>query len=32
MMRFQDNKKFWLEDMIKTKEDFRNEMSYYLKK
>ena len=32
MMRFQDNKKFWLEDMIKAKEDFRNEMSYYLKK
>ena len=32
MTRFQDNKKFWLEDMIKAKEDFRNEMSYYLKK
>lgn len=32
LSRFQENKKDWLEDMIKSKEDFRNEMSYYLQK
>ena len=32
MAKFKDNKKDWLEDMIKAKEEFRNEISFYLQK
>ena len=32
MAKFKDDKKDWLEDMIKAKEEFRNEMSFYLQK
>ena len=30
--KFKETKKNWLEDIIKAKEDFRNEMSFYLQK
>ena len=30
--RFRESKRFWLQDMIKAKENFRNEMQFYLKK
>ena len=30
--KFKANKKNWLEDIIKAKQDFRNEVSFYLKK
>ena len=32
LIKFKENKKDWLEDMIKAKEDFRNEISFYLQK
>jgi hypothetical protein len=32
LAKFRENKKFWLQDMIKAKENFRNEMSFYLSK
>lgn len=32
LAKFKENKKFWLQDMIKAKENFRNEMSFYLSK
>ena len=32
ILKFKDNKKNWLEDVIKAKEDFRKEMSFYLNK
>ena len=32
IMKFKDNKKFWLQDIIKAKENFRNEMQFYLQK
>ena len=30
--KFKENKKFWLQDMIKAKDNFRNEMKFYLHK
>ena len=30
--KFKENKKSWLEDIIKAKKDFRNEISYNLTK
>ena len=30
--KFKENKKFWLQDIIKAKENFRNEMIFYLQK
>ena len=32
LAKFKENKKSWLQDIIKAKEKFRNEMSYYLQK
>jgi len=32
LAKFKENRKFWLQDMIKAKENFRNEMSFYLSK
>jgi serine/threonine protein kinase len=32
MTKFKENKKFWLQDMIKAKENFRNEIQLYLQK
>ena len=32
LTKFKDTKKNWLEDIIKAKEDFRNEISFYLQK
>lgn len=32
LAKFRENKKFWLQDIIKAKENFRNEMSFYLSK
>ena len=32
MTKFKESKKFWLQDMIKAKENFRNEIQLYLQK
>ena len=32
LSKFKENKKYWLQDMIKAKENFRNEIQFYLEK
>ena len=32
LVKFREGKKFWLQDMIKTKEIFRNEIQFFLEK
>ena len=32
LLKFKENKKFWLEDIIKAKQSFRNEISYFMNK